>query len=163
MYTRSHLESKGVRHSIVLESIARSVFPRAVGMEILVADMKGRLEKEELEEDDVDAQEYEYGYVANFMEREADARAAYRNAKGSVEPRGSMRVEFQRFENENRIVDALEAQWTRWVENESLDATSGCQAPAKKGATSGSKALAKTQAKQKGKQDKPKVGKKRAE
>ena len=141
-------------------------------MEIVVADMKGRLEKEELEEDDVDAQEYEYGYVANFMEREADARAAYRNAKGShdelpktadVKPRGSMRVEFQRFENENRIVDALEAQWTRWVENESLDATSGCQAPAKKGATSGSKALAKTQAKQKGKQDKPKVGKKRAD
>ena len=69
-----------------------------------------------------------------------DARAAYRNAKGShdevpktadAKPRGTMLVEFQRYESERRIADALEAQWTRWVEQEGEE----------------------TQAKQKGQQD----------
>ena len=56
-----------------------------------------------------------------------DARAAYRNAKGShdevpktadAKPRGTMLVEFQRYEKECRIADALEAQWTRWLKQE---------------------------------------------
>jgi len=56
-----------------------------------------------------------------------DARAAYRNAKGShdevpktadAKPRGTMLVEFQRYEKECRFADALEAQWTRWLKQE---------------------------------------------